>query len=120
MIQNLPVNIQHFFNTINLCCDDLVKAVSQCKKQENMIFNLFKLLPGRELTPFQVQTILIHSGFLHPKTPITSIRRAMTNLTEAGLLVKTDKTVKEEFGKLNHLWKLYIPQLKQIQGKLEF
>jgi hypothetical protein len=38
--------------------------------------------------------------------PITSVRRAITNLTTAGELVKTNNTVTGMYGKPEHLWSL--------------
>ena len=43
---------------------------------------------------------------VNEKWPITSIRRAMTNLTDDGMIVKTQKTVKGVYGKSEHLWAL--------------
>lgn len=120
MIKDLPVNVQHFFNTINLEDQELKAAIAQCKKQEDHVLWFFKKFPDAAFTPFQVLWFLVHIGSLNVKTPITSIRRTITNLTEAGLLVKTENKVIEEQGKANHLWKLFKPELKQIQGKLNF
>lgn len=36
--------------------------------------------------------------------PLTSTRRAITNLTDAGILFKTDRTATGEFGRPEHLW----------------
>ena len=36
--------------------------------------------------------------------PITSIRRAMSNLTSSNVLIKTDTQVKGDYGKLNYKW----------------
>jgi hypothetical protein len=38
--------------------------------------------------------------------PITSTRRALTNLLDAGLVVKLDETQKGMFGKSEHLWRV--------------
>ena len=43
---------------------------------------------------------------LNLNCPITSIRRAITNLTDAGKIIKTDQYVKGNYGKLEHLWEL--------------
>ena len=43
--------------------------------------------------------------------PITSIRRAMTCLTNSGKIVKTDRQIKGMYGKAEHLWEL--PELKE-------
>jgi Fe2+ or Zn2+ uptake regulation protein len=41
-----------------------------------------------------------------PNEPITSIRRALTNLAEAGTVVKMDETRKGIYGKQEHLWRM--------------
>jgi hypothetical protein len=38
--------------------------------------------------------------------PITSIRRAMTNLSDNGKLEKTNEFVMGNYGKKEHLWQL--------------
>lgn len=54
------------------------------------------------MTPFYV--LDLYSKLYHP-VPITSIRRAMSNLTEQNKLIKTRNMKKEFFGKKNFLWK---------------
>lgn len=117
-ISDLPANVQHFFNTINLEGLELLKSIADSRKQEDIVYHLFAMLPHREMTPFMVLNILLSCKYIHEKTPITSIRRVITNLTEAGLLIKTDNKVMEEYGKPNYTWKLNIPEKKQIQTKL--
>ena len=46
--------------------------------------------------------------------PITSVRRSLTGLTKAGLLVKTDMMVDGLYGRPESLWKLAEP----VQGIL--
>ena len=43
------------------------------------------------------------------KCPITSIRRAMTNLAKSGKLKKTSKYTIGKFGKKEHLWVIEEP-----------
>ena len=46
--------------------------------------------------------------------PITSVRRAMTNLTKAGLLEKTGDKVLGEYGVMVNTWKLAPKEPKQL------
>jgi predicted ArsR family transcriptional regulator len=39
-----------------------------------------------------------------PNIPITSIRRALTNLTRLGYAVKTDEVKKGMYGRNEHVW----------------
>ena len=56
-------------------------------------------------------TEIVFSGLV----PLTSIRRALTNLTNAGELVKTDKQMKGMYGRPEHQWRL---APKHDQGEL--
>ena len=49
-----------------------------------------------------------------PAAPITSVRRALTNLTTAGLLVKTNVMVEGAYGRPESTWILADP----VQGEL--
>ena len=55
---------------------------------------------------------------INEKWPITSIRRAMTNLTDDGMIVKTQETVKGVYGKNEHLWSLPEKTLELKQALL--
>jgi hypothetical protein len=52
---------------------------------------------------------------LNLNCPITSIRRAITNLTDAGKIIKTDQYVKGNYGKLEHLWELATEPIEEQQ-----
>lgn len=90
-----------FFNTINLKGEELKEAVIICNKQETRILEIMKY--RGEMTPFEVSKL--YDGFYDP-VPITSIRRAMTVLTEKGKLEKLDEMKEGNYGKLNHKWRV--------------
>ena len=95
-----------FFNTIKETGETLRESILKAKSQEERILLIFKDRAKNRvyrLTPFQVQNI--YNNFFRA-TPITSIRRAMTNLTTKGLLVKTDEMSYGEYGKKNFTWTL--------------
>jgi predicted transcriptional regulator len=52
------------------------------------------------MTPFDVQDDVGHH------VPITSIRRAITNLTQKGILIKSEVTKMGRHGKMNYCWEL--------------
>ena len=52
--------------------------------------------------------------------PITSIRRAMTNLSNEGKLIKTDVKMEGMYGKQEHLWCLPKKQESFSQSTLPF
>ncbi len=92
----------HFHNSVGLAGDELSRAISQAKTQEERLVFLFEL-HGKSMTPFEAHTLYIK---YYPECPVTSIRRAMTNLTKSGRLIKTGEQIKEQYGTLNSRWKL--------------
>lgn len=92
----------HFHNSIGLAQDELARAISAAKTQEERIVFLFKL-QGVAMTPAEVHTIYRK---YYPECPITSIRRAITNLTNDGKLVKTNEQVKGNYNLVNYRWRL--------------
>ena len=89
-----------FFNTIRLKGIDLDRAEFAALRQEEKVYYLFKSYPTAELTPFEVQEAVL------AEAPITSARRALTCLTEMGLLEKVNRQRPERYGKPNYLWRL--------------
>ena len=94
---------QYFFNTINFSGKELEKANAKAAKQEDLILALFKANPDKKLSPSQVHTIFGRKYQLYP--PITSIRRAMTNLTGRLELIKTDEMIPGLYQLPEHTWK---------------
>jgi hypothetical protein len=92
----------HFHNSVGLAQDELARAIKQAKTQEERIIFLFEL-NGVSMTPAEM-----HKAYIkyYPLCPITSIRRAMTNLTNAGRLLKTKEQVKGDYNFVNYRWKL--------------
>lgn len=88
-----------FYNTNKENAKEYLDSSQKAKRQEVVIYDLF-LLFNEPLSPSMV------CKALNEKWPITSIRRAMTNLANDGLIVKTQKTVKGVYGKNEHLWAL--------------
>ena len=93
-----------FYETIEQTGSALKESNKKTRKQEELIFDLF-VKRNRPLSPSMVLT---ESGL---NCPITSIRRAITDLCNAGRIVKTDLQVKGMYGKAEHLWEL--PELKE-------
>ena len=83
-----------FYNTINDVSSSLVIS---SRTQEKIILDCFKTAK-EPLSPSMVHFLT------KLKCPITSIRRAMTDLTKQGSLTKTPKYTIGKFGKKEHLW----------------
>lgn len=88
-----------FYNTIGENLDELSNSIAKCKTQEAKILKCFHYYET-SLSPSMVLNMT------KLRCPITSIRRAMTNLSNEGKLIKTDKKVKGLYGKQEHLWSL--------------
>ena len=87
-----------YYNTNNETGSKLKASRSKTSRQRDIILNIFKR--GTTLSP---EDVLRFSGL---KAPITSIRRAITDLTDEGLLEKTEIRKKGIYGKLVHTWRL--------------
>ena len=85
-----------FHNTINLQPSELEHANKQAAHQEDAILNFYQSRLGM-FTPCECAAEF-------PQWPITSIRRAITNLTKRGLLVKTHVKRKGIYGMVNNCW----------------
>ena len=88
-----------YYNTNNEEGQDLLRSRMNTQKQEDVIYLLFDD-NNVHLSPDMIKTLLIQDY------PITSIRRALTNLTNKGLLKKTNEMVMGKYGKKTHTWKL--------------
>lgn len=90
-----------YYNTNEEEGRTLQESQSRALRQEDLIEDLFRRNPWVALTPCEVWSLLFHGS-----TPITSVRRAITNLTDRGILEKTGKMCMGVFGKRVHTWTL--------------
>lgn len=90
-----------FYNTTSETEPELSDYRGKTTCQDAAIIRYFERLNGNPASPFQVWTALFND-----QTPITSIRRSITNLTEEGILEKTELKCKGVFGRPEHLWRL--------------
>lgn len=82
----------------------LLDYQEQAKSQEEAIYRLFQQRPDQMLTPFEVKKII--DFMMQKDIPITSIRRAMTDLTKEGKLRRTKAKVIEQYNRPNYYWTL--------------
>ncbi len=66
--------------------------------QDVAVLTFFRLRPWESFSPSQIH------GVVGKGAPVTSIRRAMTNLTKKGCLVKLKDKRTGPFGRPEHLW----------------
>ena len=72
-------------------------------KQEDLVLGIFKKYRAQNLTPEEVSDALEHDGHVYP---ITSIRRAITDLTNKDVLSKTDHMRMGSWNKMTHAWRV--------------
>jgi Fe2+ or Zn2+ uptake regulation protein len=84
-------------------------------KQDEAVLTILKLYYPESLSPTEVHAIYIQTG---RNCPLTSIRRALTNLTKESLAVKTDVMKDGSYDRLEHTWKYYVPAGPVVQMRL--
>lgn len=90
-----------FFNTNSTKGEQLKKEWLNASHQEEEVISFFEKNPNNLYTPFEIQKEVFKE-----KVPITSVRRAITNLTSKDRLLKTDHQKKGVYGKANYCWVL--------------
>ena len=88
-----------YFNTTNSTGANLKQFEQKAQSQEEIIKGIFKKNTTTGLTAVEVMY-----KFPEKRVPLTSIRRAMTNLTEEGFLVKTQLKREGLFGRDNFIY----------------
>lgn len=89
-----------YYNTTNEKGEKLKEYQAKALTQKEMITRHFLKNKGKEFSPSEVWQKLFDIF-----TPITSIRRAISDLTDEGILVKTQNQKKGLFGRKEHTWK---------------
>jgi len=99
LFDQYPV-FNRYHNTTDLQGDSLKQRVIRTGTQNKKVLDFFKLYPFKSFTPFEVKDAL------NTNSPITSIRRAITDLTDMGYLVKTDTKRAGQYGEMNNCWRV--------------
>jgi Fe2+ or Zn2+ uptake regulation protein len=84
-------------------------------QQDEAVLGILKLYYPASLSPSEVHEIYCQTG---RDCPVTSIRRALTNLTKEGFLIKTDVMKDGQYGRKEHTWKVYVPVGPVVQMTL--
>ena len=96
------------YNTVPDRGENLKRYRSIAKNQRDRILEFMKRSPDREFTPFEIMRLVM------PATPITSVRRAMTDLESDGEIFKTGNKSIGDHGRTNNTWKVYIEPSQQM------
>ena len=94
-----------YYNTNNETNETLTRSRRNTVNQEDVIFSVFENSPTNEFTPSEVLNVI---GFQDPdcRWPITSIRRAISDLTGSNKIIKTNNQKVGPYGKNVYTWKL--------------
>jgi len=101
MIAGAAVQLDIFYNTTHLEGTDLKIRRIKADAQSRLILAFFRMHEGELFTPFEVLKALSYDPM-----QITSVRRSITDLAQAGLLLKTDVMKPGALGASNHCWRL--------------
>lgn len=94
--------IMSHYNTTNLTDPALTVRTQKNNRQRDIVLGFFQR--HTELDPARCHNL--YQVYYNMFTPITSIRRAISDLTKEGLLIKTDRMVKGMYGEKNHVWRI--------------
>jgi len=91
-----------YYNTNEETGENLQRSRARTASQEDIIYRIFDGESNLELTPSELLSML------GPDTiwPITSVRRALSDLTSEGKLTKTNNKKLGPYGKHEFTWKL--------------
>lgn len=94
-----------YHKTVPISERELAVRTKKANDQDRLVLRHFQQSPNERFSPSQVWT----TAFNPQVTPLTSIRRAVTNLTAAGHLEKLEETVQGLYGSREGLWRLRRP-----------
>lgn len=83
-----------------LSTDQAERYQSAAVTQEAKVLEFFRARPGVPYSPERINELVL------PTAPLTSVRRALTNLTAQGALVKMDACTSGKYGRPVGMWVL--------------
>jgi hypothetical protein len=95
-----------YYNTTNETGISLKTNFEKADNQTRLTLSVFQTYPNDNLSANDVWSFLIDNKSINEQTPLTSIRRAITDLTNQDRLVKTDKKVLGLAGRKTYTWRL--------------
>jgi hypothetical protein len=95
-----------YYNTTNETGISLKTNFEKADNQTQLTLAVFQTYPNDNLSANDVWSFLIDNESINEQTPLTSIRRAITDLTNQDRLVKTDKKVLGLAGRKTYNWRL--------------
>lgn len=98
-----------YHNTTDSRGRQLEEYEAKAITQDQRVLRFFQSNPNATFTPSEV----LNYAFSHllPRPPVTSVRRAMSNLTAPGKLEKTTEQRIGPYGRPEYTWRLHVPEL---------
>jgi Fe2+ or Zn2+ uptake regulation protein len=93
---------ESYHNSTHARGTELAGYEKKARKQDEQVAELFRKHAPFPLSPSRVHRALGGESF----GPLTSVRRAVTNLERAGVLEKLDRRMRGPYGRPEHLWRL--------------
>ena len=90
-----------YYNTTKQKANNLKDWELKALSQEMLVKKFMELNKDLSFTPFEIQEAFVEEDVIWP---ITSVRRALTNLTKDNVLIKTDELVPADYGRPNYKW----------------
>lgn len=91
---------ESYYNTTHQGGEQLALFKVKAERQEVAIINYWRAHKKEKFHPAQIQQRIETLN----NAPLTSIRRAFTNLSKTGNIKKTDFQVKGPYSRPTHLW----------------
>lgn len=90
-----------YYDTTAVSERDRKKYAHAALRQDDSILQVFRQSEN-PLTPSEVHSLL----YLGSTTPLTSVRRSITNLTNKGMLRKSGQKKIGMYGRPEHVWEI--------------
>ena len=103
----MKIPISHH-NTTRESDQQLAEYEGRAIKQEDRILEYYASNWHTSISPSRVHR------YLMPDVPLTSVRRAITNLTNQGKLERTDKKVDGVYGRPEYCWRYAGPTQREL------
>jgi len=90
-----------YYNTTHEVQPELFQFRQAANRQDVMVLSFFRQHLGELFTPSEIWT---RTGLEARAVPLTSVRRALSNLTASGYLVKTSTKRRGPYGRFECCW----------------
>lgn len=102
-----PAKARAYFDTTNLPASALSEAIARAEGQDDQVMQAFRV--HGELTPSECLKALELAG---ARILLTSVRRSISTLTDAGALVKTARKHPGPYGMPEYVWAIVRPEAR--------